>query len=540
MTKNTQEEYLEELQANTASNEASASETTYKFWDKDELIKALNEKVRMIGLGDDTRYVIRDDKNRPRYLRRSCAKDELAQYEFLYAEKNAKGKEKLKSASGFEVWLKSDDRLPKYERKVFNPNEGEVGPNDLNTWGGFAVKPAKGDWSLLRDHIKNDTCRGDDTHFTYLMGWMASVIQEPGKKYGVAPVLIGCKGSGKTKVPEWLSKIIGSDYTMTADKKQQWTGTFTEQLRECVFLMCEEALFAGSHEQDSSIKVLISSVNFSYEAKHQTIQGGDKNYTHLWVTSNEGWVVPATPGERRFFVLNVGEQHTKNSVYFAAIDKQMEDGGAAAMLYDLLKFDYSAIDLRNPPETDALHEQIAMGLSPRMRWIVSALSEGRFPSRTGDGVEWPDKLENDPEWLAKVMREKKRELGRDVTPEDVLRKPTDKELKDRDDDFHILKDRIFASYREFVPGYGNVPATDSAIGTFFLDCVPEAQSKKKRIPMHSSGKPHYYVPPLSEAQAEFLKAYPGVKFAAVDEAMEEESDDDKAVSPSRHGLQVVK
>lgn len=110
------------------------------------------------------------------------------------------------------------------------------------------------------------------------------------------------------------------------------------------------------------------------------------NYTRVFFAANQGQVIPAETGARRFLVLDVGGEHKEDGPYFAAIDKQMAAGGAEAMMFDLVHFDISAVDFTNVPVTDALKDQIAMGLDPEMEWLVSFLSEGEMPKAYGDSL----------------------------------------------------------------------------------------------------------------------------------------------------------
>jgi Family of unknown function (DUF5906) len=464
----------------------------FEFDNEDDLVSAINDKCRMIGLGDETRFVIRDDQGAPRFLRRNDAQTELAQYQLVHEVEKGEGT-KIVFRPGFDIWLKSADRTPKHERRIFNPNTDEVGPNDLNMWTGFAVDPAEGDWSLLRDHVRENICNGNEEHFRYFMGWMAQLFQEPGHKIGVAVVLRGKKGVGKSMLSDCIRRIIGPRHAMVADKKEQWTGRFTKQLEQRIFLACEEALFAGSHEQDSAMKNLITQEDFSYEAKGRDIDTG-KNFTRVFVTSNEDWIVPATPGERRFFVLDVGDKHVKESKYFAAIDQQMREGGAAAMLHDLLKVDYSEIDLRNPPATDALSEQIEIGLKAPLAWLASVLSEGQFSflSETHSAIDWVDEPTSEEDEKAHKAKR------------------------------YVLKAEVFASYRDFVPGYRERPTTPAAVGKFLAKHVPGIEGVKKRV--FGVLTPHYYLPWLTDARNGFQKANPGLTFAKPDKSEHDEAE----------------
>ncbi len=75
------------------------------------------------------------------------------------------------------------------------------------------------------------------------------------------------------------------------------------------------------------------------------------NCRHLIVTSNEGWAVPRDLDDQRFFVLDVSPKRKEDGAYFNTLERQMQEGGYAALLHDLLKEDLSDFDPRRMPTT---------------------------------------------------------------------------------------------------------------------------------------------------------------------------------------------
>ncbi len=61
------------------------------------------------------------------------------------------------------------------------------------------------------------------------------------------------------------------------------------------------------------------------------------------------------------------------------------------MLDELLEFDWKQVNLRKPPATSALAEQIALSLDPTEEWLLSALEMGYFAGEDGErvGSSWP-------------------------------------------------------------------------------------------------------------------------------------------------------
>ena len=67
----------------------------------------------------------------------------------------------------------------------------------LNLWRGFSVEPKDGDWGLLRTHVWENICKGQQHLFDYLIRWAAKMVQNPDEPGRVAVVLRGKRGVGK-------------------------------------------------------------------------------------------------------------------------------------------------------------------------------------------------------------------------------------------------------------------------------------------------------------------------------------------------------
>jgi hypothetical protein len=88
---------------------------------------------------------------------------------------------------------------------------------------------------------------------------------------------------------------------------------------------------------------------------------------------------------RRFCILDVGDRHIQDKGYFGAIMNQMENGGYAAMLYDLQKMELSDFNIREVPDSEGLREQKILSMDPITAWWFQKLKEGSLPS---EDEEW--------------------------------------------------------------------------------------------------------------------------------------------------------
>jgi hypothetical protein len=86
-------------------------------------------------------------------------------------------------------------------------------------------------------------------------------------------------------------------------------------------------------------------------------------------------------------VLDVGAERRGDRDYFGAITGQLEAGGHAAMLHELLLRDISVgPDPRQTIKTKGLAEQILMAQGPEVRFLHSILNAGRLPQNWVSGA----------------------------------------------------------------------------------------------------------------------------------------------------------
>lgn len=284
-------------------------------------------------------------------------------------------------------WLRHSERR-QYDGVTFVP--GEDVPGFYNLWRGWAVEPRQGDWDLLQEHLFEIICRATAALFLYVMAWMADAVQRPRGRPEVAIVLQSVeRGTGKGILVRFFLSLFGRHGLQVASARQV-LGNFNAHLEDAIVLFLDEALWAGDRAAEGVLKMLITEPKIPIERKYCDVRIAE-NHLHLILASNNEWVIPAGMDERRFLVLDVDPKRKQDLDYFGRIVKQMESGGRAAMLYDLLHYDYADVDLRRAPRTDALLEQKILSFDPRTRWWFNKLVAGHL-------------LTNDQGWVAEVSK----------------------------------------------------------------------------------------------------------------------------------------
>ncbi|MBC7618015.1 MAG: hypothetical protein H7293_03310, partial [Candidatus Saccharibacteria bacterium] len=270
------------------------------------------------------------------------------------------------------IWYSHPARRS-FEKVVFMP--GLPTPAGCyNLWRGFPIPPTPGSWTLLHHHILDVICNGVADCFEYLLNWMAYAIQNPDKPGEVAVVMQGERGTGKGKLAYLFGLLFGEHY-LQVNQAKHLVGNFNAHLRNCVFLFVDEAFWAGDKQGENVLKGLVTEPTIQIEGKGINVITA-ANRLHIMMASNNDWVVPAGARERRFCVLQVNDRHLQDHAYFAAIDNQMlNQGGLAAMMFDLVNRDISTFNVRKFPWTDALDEQIIRTIDPAMQWWMDHLGK---------------------------------------------------------------------------------------------------------------------------------------------------------------------
>lgn len=357
----------------------------------DPMLRKLNEKHAVIAdLGGKCRIIseVFDPAMKRSRISKQSFEDFRNRYRHIkvvvgYSEK---GQEIKKAAGAF--WIDHPSRR-QYENIVFAP--GQEINEAYNMWRGFSCDslPGKKQESFL-EHIFLNVCSGNQQHYEYLLGWMARLVQEPDCPGEVAVVIRGKRGTGKGFFIKALGQLFGRHFLQVSDPKHL-VGSFNAHLRDTVLLFGDEAFFAGDKKHESVLKMLVTEEILVVEGKGVDVEVSP-NYVHLFLASNEDWVVPAGLDERRFFVMQMGEGKKQDHAYFKNLRADLDNGGLEHLLHYLMNYNLSGYEVREVPQTAALQEQKIMSMSPEAQWLFDKLLDGRMLKRQDS---WPEKVPKD-------------------------------------------------------------------------------------------------------------------------------------------------
>lgn len=279
-----------------------------------------------------------------------------------------------------------------HDRFVYAPPGSRLlplGPNDYNGWRGFTVAPSEGDWSLLKAHVRDVICGGDDGVFEWLLDWCAAMFQAPGRPAKTAIVLMGGHGTGKGLfVHNMLGESLdGQHYVHVYDRKAIY-GDFNDALSGRVLTFIDEATWGGDKRDAGILKGLITEKTISISRKFLP-RVTEPSMQHVMIASNEEWPVGADGDDRRLCVLKVANPRANKAEYFDPLFAQLENGGRAAMLHELLARPITR-NLNEPPRTRARVLLKIRSLDRQYAWWFDRLWQGS--ALRGDDDGWKPRV----------------------------------------------------------------------------------------------------------------------------------------------------
>jgi len=218
---------------------------------------------------------------------------------------------------------------------------------------------------------------------------MASLLQRPWKKLGVAIVLQVPPGVGKgIIVNAFLAKIIGSHHYSHVTGLDRICGSFNAPAlgTACLVFVDEaEHSSAGSstHKQQAAkLKMLITETHHTIENKYMPSLSVE-SYANYILSSNEDHVVAVEPKDRRYCVLQTAS-HAAGSNSAAHMKQYFERllavpvESVARYLYEL---DIKEFNPRDIPRTDFQRAQKLMSMQREGvdTWLLRCIESGRMP-----------------------------------------------------------------------------------------------------------------------------------------------------------------
>jgi len=233
---------------------------------------------------------------------------------------------------------------------------------------------------IIFDELLDILTNNQENIKTYILNWLAHLIQKPQELPGVALIFIGQKGAGKDTLGDFIGEyIIGLKHYQNFSNQSQYFDKHDETKSNKFLVKVEEinkkSLDDGVNGE--TFKSSITSPTITINPKGKTAYT-IKNRQRIIATSNNANSVDVGQKERRYCISVVSPKKIGDSEYWCNVRNELfNPKGATAVVNMLLARDISKINIRVLPENKYL-EQLQEDTKDPVQKFIEQIDSGEY------------------------------------------------------------------------------------------------------------------------------------------------------------------
>jgi len=291
---------------------------------------------------------------------------------------------KTVSKSFFDIWHEDPDML-EYLDIDFQCDLNKVPKTTFNLFKGFnhfndlEIKDV--DLNPVFNHIKS-LVNYDESHFEYVLNWLAFKIQNPHKLPDTSLIFISEEGVGKDLFYTLLTQVFGEQYCGITDKLDKIVGNFNSLLGGKLLFCINETNPVESQSRIDNITNIITAKTVLIEAKYKNPVKCN-NFCVFIFFSNNIFAFPVNSGSRRPVIFQSSDKYLpinygveKSVKHFKNLDDTFNDRN---FQYAFLRFlQQRDITAWNPKDfkKSKLHDiLIESSIEPIYFWMAQVVKD---------------------------------------------------------------------------------------------------------------------------------------------------------------------
>lgn len=291
--------------------------------------------------------------------------------------------------------------IPTFTRKVFKPLGRELQEGEFNTWPGFKFNPVENiNMELVNpfiNHITQVWASGNLDHANYILTWMATILTRPWEKTGIALLVCGKKGTGKSMISDFfIHHLVGNGLGWMAPELSQMTMDFNSHLENKLVIGIQEVGYGSvkTYSQEyNRLKSLITDPKISIHPKYELVREVT-NFSNILLHSNSGLPLEGDD-DRRFAVFQTSEEKVGDLEYFRNLKENLKPENANHIGTYLLNIPHLMVDLEKIPKTHIREEIIESSEPPPIRFIRELREMEEIPPHLTSIPNYPNHVSID-------------------------------------------------------------------------------------------------------------------------------------------------
>jgi hypothetical protein len=235
---------------------------------------------------------------------------------------------------------------------------------------------------------------GDEVELcmSFILGWMAHLIQFPCKKEegGICLLFRSGQGTGKNIFWKFFGEyVIGKRYYKYFNRIEQVTGNFNALMENALLNFLDEVQnYGGAFKNNDYLKSLITETDIIIEKKNVDACSS-LNYARSVMASNNEWPAKVTPDDRRYFCCEPSTSKKGDADYFNNIVNVLHNDIAGKVIFEFLqKYDLSTWNPKKIPLTK-FRKELMERSEPNIEKFLRFLCSDEFQGpHTNGGFTW--------------------------------------------------------------------------------------------------------------------------------------------------------
>lgn len=293
------------------------------------------------------------------------------------------------------IW-KNKIPMRKFETADYVPGAGEVvvGPDGreaYNLWRATGVRPRSGDASVFLEHMAY--LFPDETERSFVLDYLALLVQRPGEKIHFALLIRGRQGTGKSWMGELLARMLGEENVSrpSNDVIQEKFGDWQKGAQLAVL----EEVMAGK-DVINRLKSLITEPHVTIRPFHQRAFKMANRLNLICFTNHED-ALPIEEDCRRWLVV-FSDAEPQSEPYYDRLWSFLNGGGPAFVADWLSQRKISLNPKGRAPATAGKLQMHRLGLSEVEQYLAELHESGLAPF-DAPLLRWEDVAEALPRTL---------------------------------------------------------------------------------------------------------------------------------------------
>lgn len=306
----------------------------------DDLEKFHRDALKIYGFTTTgkTKYIIKEykrnkkcrkvysiDTSKPGFLNDLCLFKKVGEKD---------GKDKYDKRTFLQCIEDADDlNRFSYTGQIFDPDNDDVGA--FNQWPGFRAKEIDGeiDYDLIDPflyHIREIMCEGHAEVYRHHLDFLSQMIQQPGKKLGICPILMGNQGSGKGAYVDIIRAMLGTSLVSEQKNMGSILGKFDTLIHDKLLVFFNESKDVNSKKYKDAFDTLKTLISDKHQTKSEKYEKGIDtiHYARFIISSNNDFPALIDSSDRRFVVKRASGKHIRDKKYFSRLYSYIEDDNA--------------------------------------------------------------------------------------------------------------------------------------------------------------------------------------------------------------------